>query len=282
MPGSDESGHRIDGAGEAELKPNRQRSVRWRGTVLYPSLLVALFLGSQGALGLVGVSPQHQAALAAVPAVTALLLSLPPRLRLVWGSTMPWRDLGVAVATPLVAQALLRGLSKAILLLVLVTVCLALAAQLRWQPRLTVGLVWNAVLLGLGVGCAEELLFRGWLQGELTLLLGPQRALWLQAALFSLVHCRFDLPGRLLLSLLAGLLLLGLVLGLQRRGDGGLLWGAIGLHSGLVGGWFLINQGLVEISAQTPGWLIGPANPVGSLPGCLGLGLLLVAQRRWL
>jgi membrane protease YdiL (CAAX protease family) len=64
----------------------------------------------------------------------------------------------------------------------------------------------NGLLLGLGVGFAEELLFRGWLLGELSLLLGGQRALGLQAALFSLVHTRFNLPLALLLPLLGGLL----------------------------------------------------------------------------
>ena len=120
------------------------------------------------------------------------------------------------------------------------------------------------------MGFAEELLFRGWLLGELSLLLGRQRALWLQAAMFSLVHTRFNLPPLQLLGLLGGLLLLGLALGLQRRADGGLLWGAIGLHSGLVGGWFLLVQGLVQVSATAPSWLIGPANPIGRLLGGWG------------
>jgi MYXO-CTERM domain-containing protein len=172
-------------------------------------------------------------------------------------------------------------LIKAVLLLGLVAAGLALAGELSWQPRLTPALVANALLLGLGVGFAEELLFRGWLMGELTLLLGGQRALWLQAAVFSLVHSRFNLPPLQLLGLLAGLLLLGLALGLQRRADGGLLWGAIGLHGGLVGGWFLLGQGLVQVSATAPSWLIGPANPIGGVMGWLGLGLLVLVRRRW-
>ena len=131
------------------------------------------------------------------------------------------------------------------------------------------------------MGFAEELLFRGWLLGELSLLPGRQRALWLQAAMFSLVHTRFNLPQLQLLRLLGGLLLLGLALGLQRRADGGLLWGAIGLHGGLVGGWFLLVQGLLQVSTTAPSWLIGPANPVGGLLGWLGLSLLLLARRRW-
>jgi membrane protease YdiL (CAAX protease family) len=258
-----------------------RHSPRWRGTVLYPAALVGLFLGAQALLGLVGVPLAQQAALAAVPAVLTLLLSLPARLRRAWGSSEPWRNLGVRAAAPAVARALLRGLIKAALLLGLVAAGLAVAGQLSWQPRLTAPLLLNALLLGLGVGFAEELLFRGWLLGELSLLLGRQRALWLQAAVFSLVHTRFNLPPLQLLGLLGGLLLLGLALGLQRRADGGLLWGAIGLHGGLVGGWFLLNQGLVVVNATAPSWLIGPANPIGGLLGWLGLGALLLARRRW-
>jgi uncharacterized protein len=251
------------------------------GTLLYPAGLLGVFLGAQLLLGLAGVAEAQRAALAAVPAVVALMLSLPLRLKHAWGTTNPWQTLGVRAPLTALARALLRGLIKALLLLGVVAAGLALSGTLGWEPRLSAGLLLNAVALGLGVGFAEELLFRGWLLGELSLLLGRQRALWLQAVLFSLVHTRFNLPIGLLLSLLGGLLLLGLALGLQRRADGGLLWGAIGLHGGLVGGWFLLQQGVVSVNPMAPGWLIGPANPIGGLLGWLGLCWLLLARRRW-
>ena len=88
-----------------------------------------------------------------------------------------------------------------------------------------------------------------------------------------------------MLGLLGGLLLLGLALGLQRRADGGLLWGAVGLHGGLVGGWFALQSGLIQLSPAAPAWLVGPGganpNPIGGLFGWLGLGLLLWVRRRW-
>ena len=175
----------------------------------------------------------------------------------------------------------MRGLLKAAGLLALVALGLAALGQLRWQPQLNAGLLLNGVALGLGVGFAEELLFRGWLLGELSLLLGAQRALGLQAVLFSLVHTRFTLPLGPLLALLGGLLLLGLALGLQRRADGGVLWGAVGLHGGLVGGWFVLQNGLVAVNPTAPAWLMGPANPIGGVLGWLGLALLLLVRRRW-
>lgn len=255
--------------------------LNWWGTVLYPAALVAVFLGGQLLLKALGVPAALQASLAALPAVAALLISLPVRLRRCWAEARPWRRLGVLGSKAAVAKALLRGVLKAIALLALVIAALALSGQLSWVPRLNAGLLLNAVVLGLGVGFAEELLFRGWLLGELSLLLGPQRALWLQAALFSLVHTRFNLPPSQLIGLLVGLLLLGLALGLQRRADGGLLWGAIGLHGGLVAGWFVLHQGLVAINPSAPAWLMGPDNPIGGLIGWLGLTLLLLARRSW-
>ena len=280
MAGPGEPGGEARQPRPSAITPSKA-SPRWWGTLLYPTALVAVFLGGQLLLGLVGVPLAQQAALAALPAVAALLLSLPRRLRRAWGSTGPWHDLGVGGSRQAVLRALLRGLIKALLLLALVVACLALAGQIGWQPRLTPALLLNGLLLGLGVGFAEEVLFRGWLLGELERLLGAQRALWLQAAIFSLVHTRFNLAAPLLLALLGGLLLLGLALGLQRRADAGLLWGAIGLHGGLVGGWFVLNQGMLAINPNAPAWLIGPANPIGGLAGWLGLGLLLLARRRW-
>jgi membrane protease YdiL (CAAX protease family) len=253
---------------------------RWRGTLLYPGGLVTLFLGGQLLLSVAGVAAAQRPALAALPAVAALLLSLPARLRIAWGERRPWQALGLRSAGRAAGRAWLGGLLKAALLLSLVLLALAATGQLSWQPRLSPELALNGLLLGLGVGMAEELLFRGWLLGELSQLLGPLRGLWGQALLFSLVHCRFNLPAAELLGLLGGLLLLGLTLALVRRADAGLLWGAIALHGGLVGGWFVLQQGLVVINPAAPAWLVGPANPIGGLLGWLGLLLLLMALRR--
>jgi membrane protease YdiL (CAAX protease family) len=253
----------------------REGRPSWWGTLLYPAALVSLFLLGQVLLGAAGVPLAQAPALAAVPAVLALVLSLPVRLRRAWGCATPWRRLGLCARPALAARALLGGLGQAALLLALVIAALALAHALQWQPRLSGPLLLNALLLGLGVGLVEELLFRGWLLGELTLQLGARRAWLLQAAVFSLVHLRFNLEPGLLLGLLSGLLLLGMALGLRRRADQGALWGAIGLHGGLVGGWFVLLQGVVITDPAAPAWLMGPANPIGGLAGVLGLALLV-------
>jgi membrane protease YdiL (CAAX protease family) len=175
---------------------------------------------------------------------------------------------------------LLLGVLVAGALLAPVAALLLLSGQAQWRGALSPSLLANGLALLLGVGFAEELLFRGWLWGELELLLPRQRALALQALLFALVHPWHRLPPLPGLALLGGLTLLGLALALLRRQLNGNLWGSIGLHGGLVGGWFLLQKGLVEIGSGAPGWLVGPGkgdvNPIGGLLGWLGLGLLLL------
>ena len=253
---------------------------RWWGLVLYPAALVAVFLGVQLLLGMGGVAPGQRAALAALPAVAALLLSLPAWVRRRWRTEQPWRALGLAAAPRQALGAVAAGSGTAAVLLALVVAGLALAGQLSWrQAAPAPALLINGLVLGAGVGFAEELLFRGWLLGELERLIGRGPAWLAQALVFSLVHLRTTLQPPQHAGLLGGLLLLGLALGQQRRGKGG-LWGAIGLHGALVGGWFVISQGLVSVAAGAPVWLAGPANPIGGLLGWLGLAALLVLRER--
>ena len=251
----------------------------WRGTLLYPASLVALFLGLQGLLGLLGVPVAQQASLAALPSVAALLISLPWRLQRAWGERQAWKRLGVRCSWLNFAQSLSRGVLLAAALLLVIVVALLLGGA-HSELRLTPALLLNAVVLGLGVGFAEELLFRGWLFGELSLLLGHQRALWLQAAIFSLVHTRFHLPGLELLLLLGGLALFGVLLAEQRDRDQGVLWGAVGLHGGAVGGWFLLSQGVLNVQSAGPAWLLSPANPIGGAVGLIALVVLLLSLKR--
>ena len=72
--------------------------------------------------------------------------------------------------------------------------------------------------------------------------------------------------------------MLGILLSLTRIKDDNSLWGCVGLHGGLVGIWFLLNNGLIEISSAAPIWLVGPGygqtNPLG---GLYGISLLIIS-----
>lgn len=265
------------------------RRPRWPGTLLYVPLLYGVGWLVVRPIGVLAPSLRVDQLdlLGVVVAFALLLLSLPARLRRAWGEGRPWRRLGLVGSPAAALRAWLGGLGQALLLLAGAALLLLLLGQARWSGRLDPGEVLNALALLAGVGFAEELLFRGWLSGELELELGQRRALLAQAAIFALLHPWHQAPGMAAVGLLGGLVLLGLALALRRRVDGGLLWGAMGLHGGLVGGWFALQAGLLEIAPGTPEWLGGsggtlPVNPIGGLPGWLGLGLsLLLARRFW-
>ena len=273
----------MDGAGRSSGSPR----LHWWGTLLYVPLLYGLGRLAARPLGLLfpGWRPDQLDLAGVAIALLLLLLSLPWRLRRCWQCSSPWTRLGVMGPAPAVVRALVRGLLKALLLLIPLVLALVACGAARWRGTLEPAALLNALALCLGVGVAEELLFRGWLWGELELQLTPARALLSQALVFALLHPWYRLSGIGAPALLGGLILLGVALALQRRADAGLLWGAVGLHGGLVGGWFALQAGLLEIAPDAPAWLIGPggtaANPIGGLAGWLGLALLILVRRRW-
>jgi membrane protease YdiL (CAAX protease family) len=261
---------------------------RWWGTLLYVPLLYGV--GWLAVRPLAGIAPQLRVdqldLLGVAVAFALLLLSLPSRLRRVWGEGRPWRRLGLAGPGGAALRCWLGGVGQAALLLGGVVVLLLLLGQARWNGRLGAGEALNALALWVGVGFAEELLFRGWLWGELELELGARRALLLQALIFAALHPWHQLPGLAAIGMFGGVLLLGLALALQRRADAGRLWGAMGLHGGLVGGWFVLQSGVIEVMPQLPVVLggsggAGAPNPLAGVAGWLGLGLLLRRRRRW-
>ncbi|SBO43615.1 CPBP family intramembrane glutamic endopeptidase [Cyanobium sp. NIES-981] len=260
---------------------------RWWSTLLYvPLLYLAGVLLSRPLGWLMPAWRPDQVDLAgAVIAFALLLATLPVRLRRVWGVDRPWRRLGLAVPPARAVRTALVGLVRAFGLLAFVSAGLLLSRQAHWPGQLPDPGRWaNALLLGGGVGLAEEILFRGWLWGELELLVSRRRALIGQAGVFALVHPWSREPGLLALSLLGGLMLLGIGLARERGEGGGSLWGCAGLHGGLVGGWFLLQSGLLEVSPSAAGWWAGPGgaaiNPLGGLLGWIGLAILLMSRRR--
>lgn len=262
----------------------------WLGTLLYvPVLYGAGWLISRPLLWLVpSLRPDQVDLIGAMLALILLLISLPWRLRFGLGVGEPWGFLGLVGQPGRILSSWLRGTLKAAVLLLVVASGLLLAGVARWRgwDGLDSPEIVNALALAAGVGFAEELVFRGWLWGELGQLVGRRQALLYQAILFGLVHPWWRVPGLGGAGLLGGLILLGLVLGLQRRADAGALWGAMGLHGGLVGGWFALQAGPLALAASGPEWLLGPggpggANPIGGVIGWLALAGLILIQRPW-
>ena len=263
-----------------------QARPRWIATVvLIPSLYGLGWMLTQP---LLLVLPDTTAArLSLIGTALSLVLFvviLPSWVRQRWSSRQPWRVLGLRSRRqgPSSGRCLMTGLVQSVGLLTLISLPLIFGSWGRWLGELNAADALNALALCFGVGLAEELLFRGWLWGELAQFTGPRTAVVTQAVIFSLVHTRFNLGVLPMLGLLVGLTLLGLVLAVQRRLNDGSLWGCVGLHGGLVGGWFALQGGLLQISPGAPQWLIGPGgahpNPLGGLVGIAALTVVLGLQ----
>ena len=259
----------------------------WLPTVLFIPLLYALGWLAAVPLTLLGL-PTDQLSLTGTVLSFVLFLALMHRWVAVrWSAEKPWAALGICRANPqeqpTPAAALLKGLLIAAGLLTVITSVVLLEGSGDWRGEVDATQLTNAVLLCLGVGFAEEIIFRGWLWAELNQMLGSRLGAFAQASIFSLVHTRFNLGLGAMSGLLIGLFLLGLVLAGQRQSDKGSLWGCIGLHGGLVAGWFLLQSGLLELSPNAPSWLVGPGgnapNPLGGAVGLVSLLILLLIQR---
>ncbi|MBC6420150.1 MAG: CPBP family intramembrane metalloprotease [Hormoscilla sp. SP12CHS1] len=140
----------------------------------------------------------------------------------------------------------------------------------------------EGLLVALAVGFAEELCFRGWLLDELQRDYTIEASLWLDAFLFALLH--FIKPLLEMIRTAAqfpGLLLLGLNLVWAKRSTRGRLGFPIGLHGGLVWGYYIVNVGqLLAYSPQVPTWVTGiDGNPLAGLVGLISLGAIAVFLR---
>ena len=259
----------------------------WLPTVLFIPLLYALGWLAAVPLTLLGLPTDQLSLTGTVLSFVLFLLVMPRWAALRWSEPRPWAALGIRGAKPqeqpAPAAALLKGLLIAAGLLMVITSVVLIDGSGNWRGEVDATQLTNAVLLCLGVGFAEELIFRSWLWTELQEMIGSRRAAWAQAGIFSLVHTRFNLGLGAMGGLLIGLFLLGMVLARQRQSDRGSLWGCIGLHGGLVAGWFLLQNGLLQLSPNAPPWLVGPGGhsptPLGGLIGILSLLILLLIQR---
>ncbi len=213
------------------------------------------------------------------------LVVLPSWGSIRWKTNNLWLSIGLAVNDKF--KALKIFFSGFIFSVFLIFILFMFCFICGWIDR--VGYVkftefLNAILLIIGIVFAEEIVFRGWLMEEMTLLFGLRRGIILQSTIFSLAHYRSDIGLLALIPFLTGLFLFGLVLNLRRTIDRGSLWGCVGLHGGLVGIWYLFDSGMVVFSIDTPYFVLGPSrnmvNPVGSVIGITILLFTLFFQRR--
>ncbi|MBD2260135.1 type II CAAX endopeptidase family protein [Pseudanabaena sp. FACHB-2040] len=243
-----------------------------------PLALPLYILAATGALDLGG-------AIATGLLYVGFLLIWPTWAKQVHRLQLPWQTLGL-IWRPGIAVDWVVGLSLGlggIAALVGIELALGWAVLLPPTAQLPRFFVEGA-LVGLAVGVAEEILFRGWLLFELEQGWSRGQALVGTALVFAIAHFIKPLPAILAtLPQFFGLFLLALTLVWARRtpshvqshnqpGRTALGYPA-GLHGGLVWGYYLVNVGqVIQITGAVPEWVTGiQANP---LAGLLGLGLL--------
>ena len=228
---------------------------------------------------LLGVDKENLSLIGTIFTFLIYIFSLPKWFELRWGVNNTWTILGINTIDKNIKSFFffLRGFLLSIILISLILIPIIASKWGYWIGTISLDTFINAIFLILGVGFAEELIFRGWLLEELKNQFGIKKAILGQALIFSFVHIGFDLPFLQMLSILTGLFLLGILLALIRLKDKKSLWGCIGLHGGLVGLWFVTNNGLLEISKNSPKWLVGPGtintNPLG---GIFGISLMAI------
>lgn len=145
-----------------------------------------------------------------------------------------------------------------------------------WMPfRLFhIRVVSEGLLIGIGVGLAEELLFRGYLLGELERTYAPRVALWGSSLVFAVLHFIRPLDEVFrTLPQFPGLVLLGLLLVWGKRSHNGRLGFPIGVHAGLVFGYYIINVGqMIQFTGVVPDWVSGiDQNPLSGVVGLIFL-----------
>jgi uncharacterized protein len=151
-----------------------------------------------------------------------------------------------------------------------------LFGAIAWQSpsRSLSRLIFEGSLTALGVGFAEELLFRGWLLYELEKDYRYPVAVWSSALLFAIAH--FIKPLTEIIRTFPqfpALVLLGLTLAWAKKATGDRLGMSIGLHAGLIWAYYILNVGkCVSPTGTVPNWVTGIDN--NPLAGVMGLGFL--------
>lgn len=140
----------------------------------------------------------------------------------------------------------------------------------------------EGLLSALGIALAEELIFRGWLLDELRRDYSKKMSLGIGAIVFALAH--FLKPIEEIIRTIVtfpALILLGITLILAKYQHGDRLGICIGIHAGLVWGYYIVNVGeLIQYTKQVPVWVTGiDGNPIAGVMGLIFLTGLMGFNR---
>ena len=255
---------------------------RFLSTVFFIPILYGIGWGISLPLLLFNIEKENLSLIGTIFTFLLFILFLPYWFDIRWKIKSAWVLLGITknkLLTNFIHCS--KGIIFSVFLITLILLPILQSDFISWKGEFSHEILLNSVFLGLGVGFAEEIIFRGWLLEELKFEYGTKIAMAIQALVFSFVHPVHNVLFWNIIGLRLGFFLLGIFLSLVRIIDKGSLWNCIGIHGGLVGIWFFINNGLIEFKENTPSFLAGPftqkiPNPIGSFSAILILLLLCI------
>lgn len=141
----------------------------------------------------------------------------------------------------------------------------------------------EGLLSAFGIALAEELLFRGWLLDELQRDYGKKTCIVVTALVYAIAHFFRPIEEIIRIAItFPALVLLGIALVLAKYKYCDRLGICIGIHAGLVWGYYIVNVGqLIEYTNQVPVWVTGiDGNPIAGVMGLVFLsGLTWIIRR---
>ena len=183
------------------------------------------------------------------------------------------------------AKYLLKGLAIGFLFTWALFIVETIFGWIEFQPPSysPIKLIFEGLASALAVGLGEELLFRGWLLDEVDRDYQPNTGAWIDALVFAILH--FIRPISEIIRTIVtfpALVLLGLTLVWGKRSHDNLLGICIGLHGGLLWGYYILNVGgMLQYTEKVPSWITGiDNNPIAGIMGLLFLSILAVWMRK--
>lgn len=174
---------------------------------------------------------------------------------------------------------LINGLNIGFLLVWLLFIVEAIFGWVTFKnPTASIGrIILEGLLVSLGIGFAEELFFRGWILDELKKDYSPTAAIWGNTLLYASLHFLKPLTEIIrTFPQFPALILLGLTFSWAKQSNRGRLGMSIGLHGGLVWGYYVIQVGQLITYTNTVSPLITGVdkNPLAGVMGLLFLSIL--------
>lgn len=173
----------------------------------------------------------------------------------------------------------LKGLSLGLGFVLTLFITEALFGWIRLQSSsaLLIRIIAEGLLSAVAIALAEELFFRGWILTELKRDYSLKTSIWISGIIFASLHFIKPLPEVIrTFPQFPALVLLGVILACARHNHGQRLGICIGLHGGLVWGYYIFNVGdLVRYTDQISPLITGiDRNPLAGLMGIIFLLIL--------